>query len=161
MRLYQSIESKNFSSIMGMLHVLVHVLRDSPECRMLWSDERISRQISPCRFQLIRSSELAGSIDESWHLVLYSMASSIELLPTNESIATKGPRVYNFSGIRIAKCRRNRVVDLVVDGTNGKERYFSLLRCFILRDCPRKTWRPRQWKMERSEDIGGKKEIAK
>lgn len=89
-----------------------------------------------CRFQLIRSSEPAGSIDESWHLVLYPMASSIELLPTNESIATKGPRVYNSSAIWIAKCRRNRVVGLVVVGTNGMETLFFTFKVFHLKRLP-------------------------
>lgn len=64
------------------------------------------------------------------------MASSIELLPTSESIATKGPRVYNSSGIQIAKRRRNRIVDLVVDGANRKETLFFTFKVFHLKRLP-------------------------
>lgn len=108
--------------------------------RVLWSDGRISRQISPYMFQLIRSSEPAGSIDDSWHLVLRPIGWFHLLIyspPTNRSrIATRrnAPHVHNSSLVF-----ELRNVDGIASSTSlltartGRKRYFSLLRCHLKR----------------------------
>lgn len=106
--------------------------------RILWSDERISCQISPCRLQLIRSSESADSIDESWHLILCFIR-RFHLL--NFSPRTNRSRRKTLACIipllfAVSKCRRNRVVDLVVDGTNRKETLFFTFKMFHLKRLP-------------------------
>lgn len=77
--------------------------------------------------------------------------------------------MHNFFSIRVAKCRRNRIVDLVVDGMNRKETLFFTFKMFYLKRLPvedvktatvKNGTRRGHWKEKRNREVIWKAEVT-
>lgn len=131
-RFYRSIAAAKISSALSgerytFVVILTHqnVVQFSRIC-ILRLDEKISGTI--CTFQLIWSSRPTSSIGESRHFVTRLIRQFH--LSSGSLRANRSRIVHNSSGIPVAKCWRNRVAGLIVDGTNRKETLFFTFNMF-------------------------------